>query len=161
MSTLAALSAVRSFLPLALGPTIALGAGLVEDALRTPVVVADGDKRPAVPDTGVVVFGLVLLEPKIGQCANETAIDGTHASADERDHDAAQQADAAARHQEAEQDAADAGPDDALDNIANEAVAAALHTRASEPARNKPNEERGRNSPLCQWPSCLRNRIWR
>src|SRR5215213_4270310 len=41
---------------------IALGTGLVKDALGPAVVVVDGDERAAVPDAGVIVFGLVLLE---------------------------------------------------------------------------------------------------
>jgi hypothetical protein len=49
---------------------IALGAGLIEDALG-PSVVVDARDRPPVSDAGVIILDLVLLEAEVRQGANE------------------------------------------------------------------------------------------
>jgi multidrug resistance efflux pump len=59
--------------------------------------------------------------------------------ANKGDYDAADQANASARKQNAEYEPADKRADDAQDDVPNNAVAAALHELTREPARDEAN----------------------
>src|SRR3954452_21642598 len=61
------------------GSPIPLRARLIEDALGPSVVIVDEDERPSVPDTGVVILGLIRLKAEIGQRPDEATPHRTHA----------------------------------------------------------------------------------